>query len=41
MGNVELQRLNALEEENRRLERVVAEQTPNIQAAKEAFEREW
>ena len=37
----DVQRLRALEEENRRLNRVVANQTLNIQALKDVLGKEW
>lgn len=37
----ELQRLKALEDENRRLKRVVADQALNIQVLKDALGKEW
>lgn len=37
----ELQRLKALEEENRRLKRMVADQALNIQVLKDALGKEW
>jgi putative transposase len=41
LGKVELQRLKALEDENRRLKRVVADQALNIQVLKDALGKEW
>jgi putative transposase len=41
LGKVELQRLKALEDENRRLKRIVADQTLNIQVLKDALGKEW
>jgi len=41
MGKVEVQRLKALEDENRRLKRIVADQTLNIQVLKDALGKEW
>jgi len=41
MGKAEVQRLKALEEENRRLKRVVADQALNIQVLKDALGKEW
>jgi putative transposase len=37
----ELQRLQTLEDENRRLKRVVADQALNIQVLKDALGKEW
>lgn len=37
----ELQRLQALEDENRRLKRVVADQVLNIQVLKDALGKDW
>ena len=37
----ELHRLQALEDENRRLKRVVADQVLNIQVLKDALGKEW
>jgi putative transposase len=37
----ELHRLQALEDENRRLKRVVADQALNIQVLKDALGKEW
>ena len=37
----ELHRLEALEDENRRLKRVVADQALNIQVLKDALGKEW
>ena len=37
----EAKRLKALEEENRRLKRVVADQAVNIQVLKDALGKEW
>lgn len=34
-------RLRALEDENRRLKRIVAEQALNLQVLKDALEKEW
>ena len=41
LGKAEIQRLRALEEENRRLKRVVADQALNIQVLKDALGKEW
>ncbi|MGE5291212.1 MAG: transposase [Micromonosporaceae bacterium] len=41
MGKAEVQRLKALEEENRRLKRVVADQALNIQVLKDALGKDW
>ena len=41
MGKAEVQRLKALEDENRRLKRIVADQTLNIQVLKDALGKEW
>ncbi len=41
MGKVEVQRLKALEEENRRLKRIVADQALNIQVLKDVVGKEW
>lgn len=41
MTKVELQRLKALEDENRRLKRMVADQALNIQVLKDALGKEW
>lgn len=41
LGKVELQRLKALEDENRRLKRVVADQALNIQVLKDALGKQW
>lgn len=41
LGRVELQRLKALEDENRRLKRMVADQALNIQVLKDALGKEW
>jgi len=41
LGKVELQRLKALEDENRRLKRMVADQALNIQVLKDALGKEW
>ena len=37
----EARRLRALEEENRRLKRLVADQALNIQALKDVAEKDW
>ena len=37
----QVQRLKALEEENRRLKRMVADQALNIQVLQDAFGKEW
>jgi putative transposase len=37
----ELQRLQALEDENRRLKRLVADQALNVQVLKDALGKEW
>jgi putative transposase len=37
----ELQRLKAMEDENRRLKRMVADQALNIQVLKDALGKEW
>jgi len=41
VDKAELQRLKALEDENRRLKRVVADQALNIQVLKDALGKEW
>lgn len=41
LGRAELQKLKALEAENRRLKRIVADQTLNIQVLKDALGKEW
>lgn len=41
LGKAELQKLKALEDENRRLKRIVANQTLNIQVLKVALGKEW
>jgi len=41
LGKAELRRLKALEDENRRLKRMVADQAPNIQVLKDALKRGW
>jgi putative transposase len=41
MTKAELQRLKALEVENRRLKRMVADQALNIQVLKDALGKEW
>lgn len=41
MTRSELQRLKALEDENRRLKRMVADQALNIQVLKDALGKEW
>ena len=41
MTKNELQRLKALEDENRRLKRMVADQALNIQVLKDALGKEW
>lgn len=41
MTKSELQRLKALEDENRRLKRMVADQALNIQVLKDALGKEW
>ncbi len=41
MGKAEVQRLKALEEENRRLKRIVADQALNIQVLKDVLGKEW
>ena len=41
MTRAELQRLRALEDENRRLKRMVADQALNIQVLKDALGKEW
>lgn len=41
LGKAELQRLKALEEENRRLKRMVADQALNIQVLQDALGKEW
>jgi len=41
MTRAELQRLRALENENRRLKRMVADQALNIQVLKDALGKEW
>lgn len=41
MTKAELQRLKGFEDENRRLERMVADQALNIQVLKDALGREW
>ena len=41
MTKGELQRLKSLEDENRRLKRMVADQALNIQVLKDALGKEW
>jgi putative transposase len=41
LGKAELQRLKTLEEENRGLKRMVADQALNIQVLQEALGKEW
>ena len=41
LGKAEVQRLKALEDENRRLKRMVADQALNIQVLKDALGKEW
>lgn len=41
VDKAELQRLKALEDENRRLKRMVADQALNIQVLKDALGKEW
>lgn len=41
MTKAEFHWLKALEDENRRLKRVVADQVPNIQVLKDALGKEW
>lgn len=41
MSKAELQRLKMLEDENRRLKRMVADQALNIQVLKDALGKEW
>lgn len=41
MTKGELQRLKAVEDENRRLKRMVADQALNIQVLKDALGKEW
>jgi putative transposase len=41
LGKAELQRLKGLEDENRRLKRMVADQALNIQVLKDALGKEW
>jgi putative transposase len=41
LSKSELQRLKALEDENRRLKRMVADQALNIQVLKDALGKEW
>lgn len=41
MGKAEVQRLKMLEDENRRLKRIMADQTLNIQVSKDALGKEW
>jgi putative transposase len=41
MTKADLQRLKALEDENRRLKRMVADQGLNIQVLKDALGKEW
>jgi len=41
VDKAELQRLRVLEDENRRLKRVVADQALNIQVLKDALGKEW
>lgn len=41
MTKNELQRLKALQEENRRLKRMVADQALNVQVLKDALGKEW
>ena len=41
VNRAEVRRLKALEEENRRLKRVVADQVLNIQVLKDALGKDW
>lgn len=41
VNQAEVRRLKALEDENRRLKRVVADQVLNIQVLKDALGKEW
>ena len=41
VDRAEIQRLKALEDENRRLKRVVADQALNLQVLKDALGKEW
>jgi putative transposase len=41
LGKAELTRLKGLEDENRRLKRMVADQALNIQLLKDALGKEW
>jgi len=41
LGKAELHKLKALEDENRRLKLIVADQTLNIQVLKDALGKEW
>lgn len=41
LGKIELTRLKTLEDENRRLKRMVADQALNIQVLKDALGKEW
>ena len=41
VDKAELQRLKALEDENRRLKRMVADQALNIQVLKDALGKDW
>ncbi len=41
VDRAELQRLKALEDENRRLKRMVADQALNIQVLRDALGKEW
>ena len=41
LGKAELHKLKALEDENRRLKRIVADQSLNIQVLKDALGKEW
>lgn len=41
MTKTELRRVKTLEEENRRLKRLVADQALNLQVCKDALGREW
>ncbi|MBK7783144.1 MAG: transposase [Gemmatimonadetes bacterium] len=41
MTKAELQRLKALEDKNRRIKRMVADQALNIQVLKDALGKEW
>ena len=41
VGKPELHRMQALEDENRRLKRVVADQALNLQVLKDALGKEW